>query len=227
MEVGLWDHDYHICIPINCLVFWEMISHVGFHPRKDKRAGLPVERIGGRFITAYNPDLALQIVEKLAEGQTLNEICKADGYPHQVTFKRWVVAHPELAKAVDAARQLSAQSLEEEALDAAREIRRAQRDGTQVRAFEVAIQQLRWSAERRDPARFGNRAPVSIRVPIQIVTTLDLGADAADTAMDKDIYSLTAGVTASPEAAIEKSREIIDVEPIFPKEKSHGKGTKA
>jgi hypothetical protein len=162
-------------------------------PKQDKDAGLPRERLGGRFVTKYEPDVALQILERIAEGETIAQVCaKGTGMPHPVTFKRWILNNPELAKAYDVALRLSAGSLEEEALDTAREIKRSQRDGTQVRAFEVLLGQLRWSASRRDPAKFGDKAPVNVRIPIQINTTLDLGDVADDKIAGKSIYNVSA-----------------------------------
>lgn len=197
---------------------------VADRPAKDKRAELPRERQGGRFITAYSPEIALQIVEQLAEGKTLKEICEGDPkFPHHVTFKRWVVNNPTLAKAVDAARTMSAMSLEEEALDAAREIKKAQRDGTQVRAFEVLLAQLRWSAERRDPALFGNKTAVSVRVPITINTTLDMGAINTGQYEGKSIYNLEARVNRSPEDAVQDAKFKEIEAPVVPaKDKGNG-----
>lgn len=182
---------------------------VADYPAQDKAANLPTTRVGGRFVTKYDEGLALQIVERVAEGETISKICeKGSGFPHPVTFKRWVVNNPILAKALDAARMLSAQAMEEEALDAAREIRKSQRDGTQVRATEVFLQQLRWSMERRDSAKFGSRVPVSIRVPIQINTTLDMGAAIDGMEDGKSIYTISASHNVSPEGAIEASRSV-------------------
>lgn len=198
-------------------------SKVADYPRKDKEAGLPSVRVGGRFITRYDPALSLEIVEKVAQGETINQICKLDArYPHPVTFKRWIVNNPELAKAYDAARRISAEAFEEEAIDVAREIKRAQRDGTQVRAYEVLLQQLRWSAERRDPAKYGTRAPISIRVPIQINTSLDMGKNDDGEIDSKNIYTISANHSANVEDAVKASSEIVVTNPLaaaIPKEK--------
>lgn len=178
-----------------------------YQPKQDHDAGLPVVRSGGRFLSKYDPDIALQIVERLAAGETLSKICvQGSGFPQAVTFKRWVIGQPELAKAVEAARLLSAQSMEEEALDAAREIKRAQRDGTQVRAVEVLLQQLRWSMERRDAARFGTKAPISIRVPVQIITSMDLGAVSDDTIDGRSIYTISAKLNSSVDKALNEAK---------------------
>lgn len=165
---------------------------------QDKKAGLPVRQENGRYVTPYDPDIALKIVELIADGQLLKEICKPEkGMPHRSTFHRWVIANPPLAKAYNAAIALSASTLEEDALAAAREIKADPGNGTKVRAFEVAMAQFRWSASRRDPAKFGERQVANIRVPIQINTTLDLGdSGAGGTLEHPNIYGLTAQVKA-------------------------------
>lgn len=191
----------------------------GDYPIQDQRAGLPSESIGGRFMTTYDPNIALRIVERMAEGETMTSVCTGkEGFPHRDTFRRWMVNHPDLARAVEAARIISAGSFEEEALEAARDIRRNPKDGTNVRATEVYINQLRWSAERRDPSKYGARQQVSVRVPIQINTTLDLGSASigAGTAEHPDIYKLEAKV-AKPIVDIEETNEpLVKGRPIVP-----------
>lgn len=185
------------------------------YPKQDARLGLAKEKIGGRFVTSYNPALALEVLELVAQGKTINAICKlGTKFPHPVTFKRWVVNNPELARALDVARRMSAEAIEEEALDVARAIKDNQRDGTQVRAHEVLLQQLRWSAERRDPAKYGTRTPVSIRVPIQINTTLDMGKGEAEIHGGGDIYKITATTAKSVDTAVIESRQGHSTNPI-------------
>jgi terminase small subunit-like protein len=150
-------------------------------------------------LSAYDPDKALGVCEEIAQGLLLKDICKRNGMPSPSTFRRWCVQHPELGRAFQAAIAISAAALEEEALGLAREIRASQKDGTQVRAFEVAIQQFRWSAARRDPAKYGDKSAVSVRVPIQINTTLDLGSEGAGGTLEHpNIYGLEAKVVALP-----------------------------
>lgn len=188
---------------------------VSERPKQDKIAGLPAERIQGRYVTKYDPAMALEVLEKIAAGETLSKICTPGSkYPHPTTFKRWVVNHPELAKAYEAARIMSGVALEEEALDMAREIKAKQRDGTQVRAFEVAMQQLRWSAERRDPEKFANRGAVNIRIPIQINTTLDLGSQGGSEIDGKSIYTISAKHRNDVETAVEAVKDAEFHEPI-------------
>src|SRR5690606_10820551 len=106
-----------------------------------------------KHLAAPDVDRLLKVFEQIAEGKTLIEVLKQPGTPTRTTFYRWVELYPEVKKAYDAARELSAQSFEDEALDLARKLS-GENDftGTKVRALEVAMGQLRWSATRRDPA---------------------------------------------------------------------------
>lgn len=152
----------------------------------------------GQWLTKYDPKLVLEILERVADGETLTNICKAvPGMPHPQTLRRWMVQYPEFGKAYGVAIQASATSLEDEALDAAREIARKQKDGTSVRAVEVKLGQLRWSMERRDPGKYGTRNQISVKVPVQIITPIDLNMGSAESI--PDIYTLEAKTIAPKE----------------------------
>ncbi len=139
------------------------------------------ERFGKSHVTRYSPELALRICEKVAQGETLIEVCKGTGMPNRTSFWRWVMLYKDVGVAFQAARELSAQALEDEALTMARLLKNPNEfSSVKVRAFDIAMTQLRWSATRRDPAKYGVKAEKTITVPIQINTTLDLGtADAS------------------------------------------------
>lgn len=87
-------------------------------------------------------------------------------------------------------------SLEERALALANELEHGEQNHVKTRALDVAMQQYRWSAARRDPAKFGDKVATHVRVPIQINTTLNLGEDiAGDSTPDHpNVYTLEAEV---------------------------------
>lgn len=176
---------------------------IPLQPTQDRTIGLPHTQVAGRWVTAYDEKIALSILDRLAEGQTLNEICTIkNAMPHKATFRRWVFLHPDLAKAYREAVQISATSLEEESLDLARAIRKRPGTAVDVRAGEVALGQLRWSAARRDPSKYGERTAVSIAVPIQINTGLNLG-EGAGASVTPNIYEVKAQIP--QEVVIEES----------------------
>ncbi len=148
----------------------------------------------------------LRILEKVAEGQTLNQICTlANAMPTRATFRRWCMLNPDLGKAYREATLISATALEEEAIDIARQIRANSGTGTEVRAAEVAMNQFRWSATRRDPAKYGERQQASIIVPIQINTNLNLGQDGDKPVEESNIYDIKAQVMLPVDEAYDRA----------------------
>lgn len=156
----------------------------------------------GRPPVRYTPELALEVCELVADGETLTAICQRDGMPSKPTFHRWVIQYPEVARAYAAAREMSAYALEEDALVLGRHLIDHPGNAQRVRAFDLLMNQLRWSAARRNPRVFSERGAVQITVPIQINTDLDLGAGVGEenTREYPDIFKidLTAEVITDP-----------------------------
>lgn len=155
-------------------------------PAQDRAVSPVRQRIvdpvrGDRVVTAYNPAMALEMCERIADGETLREICKpGGGFVSYYTFRRWVIEQPELAVAYREARTLSAIRFEEESIDMSREIRADPGNAQRVRAFDVAMNHMRWVAARRNPQLFSEKAAIKLTVPIQINTTLGLGDKLSD-----------------------------------------------
>jgi len=168
-------------------------------PQQDRDLKLPRTKIGERYLTAYDPSLALQIVEKIAEGELLKEICTLKNrLPAASTFLKWVARVPELAQAYAAAKEISALSMEEEAISTARALIKAPGTTQKLRAAEILINQLRWSAQRRDPKQYGDKTDAKITVPIQINTTLDMGEGQGSSVEQPDIYTIEVNPGSDP-----------------------------
>lgn len=186
-------------------------------PTKDRKLGLPRTRVGGRFVTAYEPDMGLAICERIGEGETLKAICEDETMPARQTVHRWVAMYPEFARAYAAAREISAHALEEEALALGREILRDPGDSVKVRAYDVAMNQLRWSASRRNPRVYSERGAMVVTVPIQINTGLDLGEGSSKSRGDiPNIYTIEARVAqdVEPEPETYGERATEDAPPL-------------
>jgi hypothetical protein len=154
--------------------------------------------MASRDLVTYDAEKAQYVCEEIAKGRTLSEIMVTDSdkVPSRPTWYRWLVLYPELKKLYDAARELSASAFEDEMLDMARTLK-GKNDFTQVKTtqYQIALQQLRWSASRRDPSRYGEKQSVNLMVPIQINTTLDMGpgAGGTSTAEYDNVYALQPG----------------------------------
>lgn len=157
------------------------------HPAKDEK---------GRFLPKVLGDKerrqCITICEHIADGKTLTSICKdTAGYPSPATFRHWVLKHEKLRETYALARELKSHSLFDEALDMARTIRDIPGNAQRVRAFDVAMNHLRWSAGKLNPAVYSEKAATALVVPIQINTTIDLGG-ASET--DRAIYEIEATI---------------------------------
>lgn len=139
---------------------------------------MPVNAIDRKLAVKYSPEIALAICEAIASGKTLSNIVDDDNMPSRQTIYRWLTVYPKFFSAYERAREVAAQSFEDEALDMARKLAGPNDfTGTKVQAFNIAMQQLRWSAARRDPKRYGQTVNNTAGIAIQINTTLNLGQD--------------------------------------------------
>jgi hypothetical protein len=46
--------------------------------------------------TKYTKALGEKICERIASGESLNSICRDDGYPHKVTIMRWLLSESDI-----------------------------------------------------------------------------------------------------------------------------------
>lgn len=161
------------------------------------------KRTAGRPPSVFRPELATAIVERIAEGETLSQICKSDGMPTPTTFRRWTLAREDLWETFQAARELKADSLFDEALDLSRLIREEPGGAQRVRAHDIAINHLRWAAGKLNPVKYSDRSQINLTVPIQINTTLDLGQRGGGVTEENSAYDLKAIIVQEPEPVVE------------------------
>lgn len=154
---------------------------------------------------------ALKSLELYLDGKRWAEIAKLGGMTWR-TFAWTLAQYPDLSKAWQEARKNSAHNFEDRALELAEElVGKNEFSGTQVRAHEVAMNQYRWSAARRNPAEYAEAGAnkVSVIVPIQINSSLNLaeGGREQDTKVQDD-YQFAASVPKTPEV---DEKDIVDV----------------
>lgn len=70
-------------------------------------------------VSTFSQEVADKICERIAEGETLSEICRAEGMPARRTVYDWLKENEDFAKAMDIARDLGADAIAEEALSIA------------------------------------------------------------------------------------------------------------
>lgn len=139
-------------------------------------------------------EAAFRVIEAISTGVDLVTLEGDPSMPTRGQFISWIMRDGELAHAFDLARKVSSYILEDEALAVLRS-RRLAKDTTSLalRSDDLYVQQLRWSAVKRNPEVFSEKAAVNVTVPIQINTSLDMGETKMDaTKQFPNIYELKA-----------------------------------
>lgn len=176
---------------------------------------------GAKWLT-FDITAARRTLEAVALGKSLFEIEQDPSFPPAKTFIQWVMLYPDLARGYATARELSGFMLEEEALWLARELRLNPGSSQAIKACEVLINQLRWSAGKRNPQVFSDKAALNVTVPIQINTSLDLGTEQkTGTKEFPNIYDMSANL----EQAVPIDEVPIDVLERTLKQDTGGEGT--
>lgn len=147
----------------------------------------------------YDKSIAIEIVQRVSEGETLQRILADPRMPSKRTFYGWLADDADLRRVYRMAREFSAYALEEDALETARSLKddpNATRD--KISRTAEFLKQARWSAEKRNAHEFGASAKGVVTVPITINTTLDMGK-APDQLSDTEAYALRLETAIDPE----------------------------
>jgi hypothetical protein len=100
--------------------------------------------------TKFNQTLADVICQRLAEGQSLRQICRDETMPARTSVWAWLRKDREFMNHYARAREDQAESLFDEAIDIARE----HEDPAKAR---VLIDTLKWAAGKLKPKKFGDK----------------------------------------------------------------------
>jgi hypothetical protein len=174
-------------------------------------------------MTPLQMEKSLTVLGLVVEGKGWAAIKEETGTSWSV-FSRWMVKYPDLGRSYQEARALSGTTFEDKALALADKLV-APNDftGTGVRALEVAMNQYRWSATKRDPRSYAEAtASTGAQTPIQINTTLNLGQPGAEQIkVTQNIFDFAADIarnaqSAPPEADLVVEGEILPPDPPSP-----------
>ena len=114
--------------------------------------------IGGRP-TDFTAELAKEICERVALGETLTAICQDEAMPCVRTAYRWLDVQPIFAKSYALARMTRAESRAHRIDDYVRQIIEGEMRPDVAR---VAIDAEKWQAARENPKRYGDKVAQEI-----------------------------------------------------------------
>lgn len=98
----------------------------------------------------YNDEAALQICERIADGESLKKICERDDMPARRTVYQWLAARQEFAHMYTRAREEQADTL----ADQITEIADTEPDTNRAR---VRVDARKWVAAKLKPRKYGER----------------------------------------------------------------------
>jgi hypothetical protein len=122
--------------------------------------------------SSYTPEIAAEICERIAAGETLRAICREDGMPHWTTIYDWVSTRDEFSLRIARARELGYDAIAEEALEIADTteagVRREESDDGYKEVTEDMLGHRRLRVETRlkllakwSPKKYGDKIDVT------------------------------------------------------------------
>jgi hypothetical protein len=106
-------------------------------------------------------EIMLRICDELADGKSLNSICKRDDMPHRVTVLQAVQRDEELYDMYAKARAIGAETLADEIHDVSRqglENVDKQLANAEVQRRRLQVDSLKWTYARQQPRGLRNKA---------------------------------------------------------------------
>jgi hypothetical protein len=106
----------------------------------------------------YRPKLGREIVDRLANGESLNSICKSEHMPHERTVRRWVLwdVDPDFTANFREAREIQAHRWFEQIVDLSDESKQAT-TMHEVQSYRLRMDARRWAAARILPTEYGDK----------------------------------------------------------------------
>jgi len=123
----------------------------------------------------YDPDLAEAIAERVEQGETIKDISRDEGMPHEVTICRWQDNHPDFANRVIRARARAVHAIAEENLG----IVRACRDSADAQRARAMTDLLRVVGPAWNRADFGQQLSVQHDVRLSLGAAVESARERA------------------------------------------------
>jgi len=142
---------------------------------------------GGRP-TDYTLELSDLVCARVAEGESMRTIAKADGMPVTTTLFRWLREKPEFKQQYDIAKQECAEMYSEEIIeiadDTANDYQEKDEDGhaklnpENVQRSRLRVDARKWVAAKLKPNKFGDKIQQELTLKTKIEDLTDEELDA-------------------------------------------------
>jgi len=119
--------------------------------------------------SSYTPEIAAEICALVAEGQSIRQICQAEGMPGRRTILEWLERDEEFRAKCARAWDMQADALADQQLEVAAGVLAGSID---PQAGKVAISTYQWLGSKRAPKRYGDRLELAGDKDNPIATSL-------------------------------------------------------
>lgn len=117
----------------------------------------------------YTVELADEICERIATGESLRAICRDIGMPSRVTVLRWLNSDDVFVAKCARARELGADALEEDMAEIENDTLSGKLDPAAAR---VVIASKQWRAAKHAPKKYGDKQTIEHTGDVNIATSL-------------------------------------------------------
>ncbi len=142
--------------------------------------------------SSFSDDVADDICERIADGESLRSICAADGMPNKATVFRWLRGNEAFRDQYVRAKEAQAEALADEIVDIADdghndwmkrrygEDERWVENGEAIQRSRLRVDARKWVASKLLPKKYGDRqmlehsgpdgGPIEGKITIEVVT---------------------------------------------------------
>lgn len=143
--------------------------------------------------TTYNAEIAATICERIADGQSLREICRDDDMPARAAVFKWLSIHKEFADQYAHAREAQALHMADEILDIADDAKNDwverldgngevigwRENGEALQRSRLRVDARKWLLSKLLPKKYGEKSEVqhSGALTVELVRFADTPAE--------------------------------------------------
>lgn len=122
----------------------------------------------------YTPEIANEILERIAKGEFVGQICQGENMPTKTAFYDWLSKIPGLRERFDKARIERLDTAQDQLTEA---IAAAPPNKEELRRIELRMKLDTWMMERLNPTKYGSKTVVrgdkDNPIEIKLSSTLD------------------------------------------------------
>lgn len=138
------------------------------------------KQAGRKGYVEYSDQTAALLLRRYSEGELLTDIIRDIGIEGLSNIWEWKIKHPGFAIQYSRARELSAEALELKALERAQAA-----TGMTAQADRLYVDTLKWSASKRLPRVYSEKAEIALTVDADSQTMIENAAKARRLLMER------------------------------------------